>query len=609
MWPLGSKKEITQDILALPELWFQVQVGADPALPPQQLRATPYALRAAVADAVACSGCIGAEQLDAKALEPYAKSASLATIASSGSYADLNGKPDLTLFVKAADLAGYAKVASLADVAMSGNYNDLINKPALPKLGAQCGPGLVLRGFAADGSYDCVAAMDAAALPADGLAKVSNGLLTNQFSDVIASTTTPVDIPDQNPLGAIDSIVVPDLGITQKLSISIDIANSDLATVQVLLTDPADNKYILYDKGAPGKALKATYPAPDKTVAGDLTKWVGKNPQGKWTLVVVDSGFLNNKLDGKINSWNVTVQTLSAKKVASTGAFLAQGGLQLPVADKAQFPCDAAHFGYMYASQPDKAIYICNGSVYCPITLSPYGTKENPATNCKDLLTKVPLSKTGVYYVDPDGAAGDAAYQVFCDMTTDGGGWTLVWNNLRGGAGKPMTNLGWVAATTTLPMVKGVLSENPETFVVFTGLGRWMQLGATQLRYSWANDYGSPIDQSMRCTYNLDANANYTINMSNCVELVGSVVPGLFTSHNGKPFTTIDADHDSYGTNCAALYTNSPWWYTSCWDGNINGGGENIASGYKNAAYWTGSANVDGTDAGIGGGNGWIFVR
>lgn len=56
-------------------------------------------------------------------LSVYAESADLATVATSGAYSDLSGKPDLSV---------YAESADLATVATTGDYDDLINKPSIP---------------------------------------------------------------------------------------------------------------------------------------------------------------------------------------------------------------------------------------------------------------------------------------------------------------------------------------------------------------------------------------------------------------------------------------------------------------------------------------------
>ncbi len=50
----------------------------------------------------------------------------------------------------------------------------------------------------------------------------------------------------------------------------------------------------------------------------------------------------------------------------------------------------------------------------------------NTATSCKALLESNPSTPSGVYTVDPDGDGTGAPFSVFCDMTTAGGGWTVV---------------------------------------------------------------------------------------------------------------------------------------------------------------------------------------
>jgi len=55
------------------------------------------------------------------------------------------------------------------------------------------------------------------------------------------------------------------------------------------------------------------------------------------------------------------------------------------------------------------------------------GTECSYTTDCNALHVAAPELESGAYTVDPDGAAGAGApFVVACDMTTDGGGWTLL---------------------------------------------------------------------------------------------------------------------------------------------------------------------------------------
>ncbi len=626
---LGSSKPLTAKILAgAKQGWLTVQVGNDPPLPARPLHAVAWALRASEADAVACSGCIGDGHLAGGSISAskvgftYAGSSTKGGPATSAkvatdlkctgcvSVAELKIDGDLDLggnALKAAKIAATAIAAGqVAATTFVGDGSKLtgIKVPA----GMCKNKGEVVKGINPDGSLSCIPGTNADALPADALDEISNGQLTTEFLHE-TSNTKAVPIPDNNPIGASSDIVLPDVGTAKGIVISVDIASSDISQVEVTVFDPNKGKFVLHSKTGKGKVLKSSWPTPTKTVSGDLSGWIGKNPKGTWRLKVVDSKFVNNGSDGAIKSWSIAVQTLSNKKVEAKGLLLTSGGLQLLSATKAPVACDAAHFGFLYANPETKSIFVCNGDAFYPISLITLGTKAVPAASCKDLLAKVPLSATGVYWLDPDGKGPTAPFRAYCDMVTDGGGWTLVWSNRRGGTGKHETNMKWNTAINTPPLTVGALGEDLEKFQVYTGLKHWIDIATgAQLRYTWAHNFGKPIDQSYRCNFKLDPKNAYTISFSGCKQLVGKVAPGLVAAHNGKKFTTSDKDNDTYGQNCASHYSGSPWWYTACWSGNINGGGQG-GNGYQNAAYWTGSANADGKPDGSGGGNGWIFVR
>ena len=102
-WALGSKSALSPAVLNLATPFLSVVVGADPELPRLPLATTLYAQRAAVAEALECSGCLKAAALDSAVLQPYAKTADLSGFAKAA---------DLSAYAKASDLDAYAKVAS-----------------------------------------------------------------------------------------------------------------------------------------------------------------------------------------------------------------------------------------------------------------------------------------------------------------------------------------------------------------------------------------------------------------------------------------------------------------------------------------------------------------
>jgi hypothetical protein len=77
-----------------------------------------------------------------------------------------------------------------------------------------------------------------------------------------------------------------------------------------------------------------------------------------------------------------------------------------------------------------KSLYDKGRNTASGMTIKPYGSVSGMAgLSCLDILNNNPsaINNDGVYWIDPDGTG---AFQVYCDMTSDGGGWSLVYHGL-----------------------------------------------------------------------------------------------------------------------------------------------------------------------------------
>jgi cysteine-rich repeat protein len=128
-----------------------------------------------------------------------------------------------------------------------------------------------------------------------------------------------------------------------------------------------------------------------------------------------------------------TDECLSSCEPAACGDGVVQAGVEA---------CDDGNLIETDACRSTCKAALCgDGVVQAGVEACDDGNKDNvdtcsntcnelvPALSCKAILAKAPATPSGVYTIDPDGEdAGVDPFKAFCDMETDGGGWTLILN-------------------------------------------------------------------------------------------------------------------------------------------------------------------------------------
>ncbi|XP_076099576.1 fibrinogen-like protein A isoform X1 [Mytilus galloprovincialis] len=187
--------------------------------------------------------------------------------------------------------------------------------------------------------------------------------------------------------------------------------------------------------------------------------------------------------------------------------------------------------------------------------------------DCSDLDRK--KTKSGVYKVFSEGRAG---FNVYCDMETDGGGWTVF---QRRQDGKVDFYRGWKE------YVKGFGDVRKEFWLGNDKLHDLTSQGSFELRVD-LEDFNGDKAYAKYSTFNIgDQSTNYILTVNGYSGTAGDAL----NYHNKQAFTTKDKDNDSNSDNCAEAYKGA-WWYKSCHDSNLNGLYIGNKRTYQSMRWW-----------------------
>ncbi|XP_046861635.1 fibrinogen-like protein A [Xenia sp. Carnegie-2017] len=173
-------------------------------------------------------------------------------------------------------------------------------------------------------------------------------------------------------------------------------------------------------------------------------------------------------------------------------------------------------------------------------------------------------NESGVYQIDPD---GKGYFKVLCDMTSSGGGWTVIQRNKK--SGNTDFYLGWAEYK------RGFGNLKSEFWLGLDKIHRLTSAKKNKLRIDLVNTSGTKKYAEYEDFVVKDENSKYQLSIGKYTGTAGDEL----SYHNNMKFSTKDSDNDKYsGGNCA----DGGWWYNSCELSQLNG--ENM--------FWDGFINV-----------------
>jgi len=185
--------------------------------------------------------------------------------------------------------------------------------------------------------------------------------------------------------------------------------------------------------------------------------------------------------------------------------------------------------------------------------------------DCGAIQRADPSATSGTYGITVPGVAG--LVQVYCDMKTSGGGWTVFQRRIDGSGDFDRT---WA------DYANGFGNLDKEFWLGNDYISALTKSGNYRLRIDLGNFNGQyRIAEYNNFVVN-GAAAKY--NMTFSKECYFGNAGDSLSSHWGMKFSTKDQDNDAYEGNCAKSY-HSGWWFRKCYNSNLNGPYDNKLDG------------------------------
>uniref|UniRef100_A0A673ING9 Tenascin-X-like n=1 Tax=Sinocyclocheilus rhinocerous TaxID=307959 RepID=A0A673ING9_9TELE len=163
--------------------------------------------------------------------------------------------------------------------------------------------------------------------------------------------------------------------------------------------------------------------------------------------------------------------------------------------------------------------------------------------------------ESGIVEVFPQGREGKPL-MLYCDMETDGGGWTVF---QRRKDGKTNFFRSWREYSNGFGALDGEFWLGNEQLHNFT------KTSPMTLRVDLRA--GDESVYAHYSSFSVDSvKKHYTVRVSGYSGTAGDSL----TYHNGRPFSTRDRDPQPFITRCAMSYRGG-WWYKNCHEANLNG--------------------------------------